>query len=192
MCHPIPRQHPFLRFLQIAAVACKTYKMKHRTFHQNRYESGPIEVGVFRREAAYMGQPRLRQLPFLHSLQLYAVACKNRNLKHKTFHENRYESGPVQVGVFRREAAYMGRSRLRQHPFCALCSFWHEAAKPQNLKHKPGHQGSINPLSSGRYFQKESGFYGPLMLPSTTLMHFTAEQRHKAEILQIWHKTLPY
>ena len=69
MVRRIPRQHPFLRFLQRVTVACKTYKFNRRTLHQNRNMCGPIRVGVSRREAAYMGHTHPRQLPFLRFLQ---------------------------------------------------------------------------------------------------------------------------
>ncbi len=57
------------------------------------------------------------------------------------------------------------------NPSALRCSFWAEAPKPQNKKHKPKPRSSREPRFSGGSFQKKSGFYLPVPLPSTTLLH---------------------
>lgn len=82
MGHRFPRQHPFLRFLQKITVARETCNFLSAEPVSFAALSDPIQVGVFRREAAYMSQSRLRQHPFLRPLQLLAQSQKTAEMKH--------------------------------------------------------------------------------------------------------------
>ena len=137
-----------------------------------------------------MGPLELRQHPFLHRLQ-FAAQCQETaeievltvTLEASSF---RCSGGSSPEG----ERLLLATRRPVNNPFALPCSSRQLPVMDRRIsKHEPAFRRS-SPRQSGGSFQKKGGLYKPVRPPSTTLLHFSAEQSAEAIILQFWRKTL--
>ena len=176
MCLPKLRQHPFLRLLQLVAEAGKPQNLEALT--KTSQPQGPVSFGGSspRRRAAFIDHSISRQQPFCTSLQHLGRSPETAVLKAQA------GSAKFLQTSFSRRVSPEGVRLLFaapppvNNPFAPFCRSWAEAPKQQNSKHKPVRRSSLKPRFPGGCFQKECGFYWPTLIPSTTLLHFPAEQ----------------
>ena len=139
-----------------------------------------------------MRPSELRQHPFSHPLQFVAQGQKNRR-NISAYLPSRTPKGSFRLaGRLQKKGALKDRPDPRQLPLCTLLQKLAVSRKLQCLKHNPDPAKLVRTsFSPEGHFQKKGGFYLPIRLPSTTLLHFPDRLNSDPFILPFWRKTLP-